>query len=175
VLACISVHANVSSERTSAAQHQRSVVIFPVGSRPQSRQTYLRVQTKLLQSRELPRGADFVVKVLVEVSEHRRSDHASNIIPRSAATWNAVPRITPIGTRILSVDGTLGLAQVLTDFCNKICQKPSLKGSVAANLGQLRQREAKLSRKLTLSSAKGVSGWPGRNGALPCRRDSELQ
>ena len=68
------------------------------------------VATALLR-RMSPEVADFVAKVLAEVPWRRRSDHASNMIPRGAVIRNAIPRVGLIGTKILSVGGALDVTQ----------------------------------------------------------------
>ena len=53
----------------------------------------------------------FCCKSLEEVPKPRRSDYASNMIPHSAPSGNGIPRIAPIGTRILSANAALDVRQ----------------------------------------------------------------
>ena len=53
--------------------------------------------------------ADFVAKVLADLPGCQHSDHASNMIPHGAVVRNVASRIAPNGTKILSVDGALGV------------------------------------------------------------------
>src|SRR5436190_19583663 len=84
----------------------------------------------MLHVRDRQRRADFV---LGELPEPRRSDDASNMIPRSAVVRNGVSRIAPIGTMILSVNDALDVRQgtdrllqqnlplSALSICSKVC------------------------------------------------------
>jgi hypothetical protein len=84
---------------------------WPPSSTLVERQLTPRFRTEPLQRGSRQVRADFVVKVLEEVPKPRRSDYASNMIPRSAVVRNGIPRIAQIGMWILSVNAALDIRQ----------------------------------------------------------------
>jgi len=99
---------------------------MPVAS--SARQKLLRKQTESLRRQKLRPCADFVAKVLREAPKLRRSDRASNMIPRSAVVRNGIPRIRPIGTRILSVNAALDVRQDTDRLLQQNLPEPEVPG-----------------------------------------------